>query len=279
MAVGRRPKVNVMSQTDERQPNPAIDVTQSPAFAAAVDAKAAILAQAAVDKAMAPILERLAALPNAPAADLSGDVGAQSLFRQMALAIAEISDQGTNRKRVAPEILAQRARSHSFMIEAILEAKRAHEEEGVERPFYRAIGKMYLNERFIEPFTVDAATKKPVPIEFYWSGVPNEVMRPLNSAAEEIFRHFRDSIGSVDKVQEQTAMWISAGGLVIKGEGPARRAVGSFDESGHPAPSLPSFEDDLSFTGGQNDPTKPFVNVLGSVAPAARQNYADKRAH
>lgn len=276
MAAGRRPKVNVMSQSSERQNDQETsDLTQSPEFVAAV----AAATQAAVDKAMAPIMENLAKIGAAPAAPGGAEYDAKTLFSQMALAIAEISDQGTNRKRVAPEILAQRARSHALMIEAIIEAKRAHDEDREERPLYRAIGKMYLNERFIEPFTLDPATKKPVPVELYWSGVPNEVMRPLNSAAERIYAHFRDSIGSVNKVQEQTETWISAGGLVIKGEGPARRSVGGMDEAGRPAPSLPSFDDDLSIAGGQSDPTKPFINVLGSVAPSARQNFADKRAN
>ena len=277
MAAGRRPKVNVMTTQNEPQPNEAakpVD-TSSPEFQTAV----AFASQAAVDKAMGPVNEMLARIAAAqPSATTGAEYDAQKLFSQMALAIAEISDQGTNRKRVAPEILAQRTRSHALMIEAIIEAKRAHDERGEERPKYRAIGKMYLNERFIEPFTQDPATKKPVPVELYWSGVPNEVMRPMNAVADGIFKHFRDSIGSVDKTQEQTALWISAGGLVIVGEGPARRAVGEMDESGRPAPSLPAFDDDLSIPG-QTDPTKPFVQVLGSVAPAARQNYADMRGN
>ena len=157
---------------------------ETPAFEAAV--------AAAVDARMDAFFAQMKDRPAAPEGD------AQSLFRQMALAIAEISDQGTNRKRVAPEVLAARAAAHERMVAAIMEAKRAHEREGAERPKYRAIGKMYLNERFIEPFVVDPATKRPKPVEFRWSGVPNEVMRPINGPAEKIYKHFLSSIGSVD---------------------------------------------------------------------------------
>lgn len=267
MAVGRRPKVNLMTQSNERQPNTQ-DFTQTPEFTTAV--------ASAVDKALGPILERLAAIGETPAASTPGGADLESFFRQMALSIAEISDQGTQRKRVAPEILAQRAKSHGLMIDAILEAKRLHDEFGEERPKYRAIGKMYLNERFIEPFTIDPGTKKAVPVELYWSGVPNEVMRPLNDAAEGIYRHFRDSIGSTEKVVTQAQTWISAGGLVIIGEPPARRSVGSFNEAGNPAAPASPFSDDLDVVGSPGDPNKPLVNVLGTVAPAARQNYQDR---
>lgn len=263
----RQPKVNVMSQ-DPTQPPAAVDITQTPEFSLAVSA--------AVGKAMAPIMESLAKL-NAPAPAAPGQpADLESFFRQMALSIAEISDQGTSRKRVAPEILAQRAKSHDLMIEAILDADREHKENGAERPYYRAIGKMYLNERFIEPFVVDPGTKKPVAVEFYWSGVPNEVMRPLNAAAEKIFEHFRDSIGSFDKVAETKALWITAGGLVIKGEGPERRAVGSVDAAGRPVET--PFKDDLVIMdGGLLDPNASRVAVLGTVAAPARQNIAERR--
>lgn len=229
---------------------------------------------AAVDARMEAFFERFAKQQGAPAPVVDGD--AQSLFRQMALAIAEISDQGTNRKRVAPEVLAARAAAHERMVKAILEAKRAHEEGRAERPKYRAIGKMYLNERFIEPFVVDPATKRPKSVEFRWSGVPNEVMRPLNAPAEEIFKHFLASIGSVVKEEVATPMWITAGGLVIEGEGPVSKSGRQRSGQG-----FGGFGDDLEVEQpNASDPTKPWINVLGTVAAPARQNMSDieKRA-
>jgi hypothetical protein len=235
-----------------------------PGQAATQDFEAAVAA--AVDARMEGFLERL----TKKQAESAGAGDSQSMFREMALAIAEISDQGTNRKRVAPEILAARSSAHERMVAAIIEAKRAHEEDGAERPKYRATGKMYFNERFIEPFVVDPATKRPKPVEFRWSGVPNEVMRPLNKPAEEIYKHFLASIGSTAKVVAEKPVWLTAGGLVIEGESPRRREVSS------PRP----FDDDLEVETNANDPTKPFINVLGTVAAPARQNIgeAEKRA-
>jgi len=173
-------------------------------------------------------------------------------------------------------VLAARAAAHERMVAAILEAKRAHEEGRGERPKYRAIGKMYLNERFIEPFVVDPATKRPKSVEFRWSGVPNEVMRPLNKPAEEIFKHFLASIGSVVKEDVATPMWITAGGLVIEGEGPVSKS--GRKRSGR---DFDGFGDDFEVEQpNASDPTKPWINVLGTVAAPARQNMSEieKRA-
>jgi hypothetical protein len=251
--------------TQQADTGPTVTGNPAPDFEAAV--------AAAVDARMEAFFERIAKQQGAaPAAE--GD--AQTLFRQMALAIAEISDQGSNRKRVAPEVLAARAKAHERMVEAILEAKRAHEEGRAERPKYRAIGKMYLNERFIEPFVVDPVTKRPRSVEFRWSGVPNEVMRPLNKPAEEIFKHYLASLGSVVKEDVATPMWITAGGLVIEGEGPISKS--GRKRSGQ---DFGDFGEDLEVDQpNASDPTKPWINVLGTVAAPARQNMADiaKRA-
>jgi hypothetical protein len=228
----------------------------TPDFEAAVSA--------AVEAKFAEMMKSLAPeqRPSLPA----GDGDTQTLFRQMALAIAEISDQGTNRKRVAPDVLAARAAAHERMVAAILEAKRAHEEHGEERPKYSLTGKTYLNERFLEPWVLDPATKKSRQREIRWSGVPNEAMRPLNAAAREIYTHFLASIGSVAKEEAVKPVWMTAGGLVIEGEGPQRRQVS--------APGLGGFSEDLDDLNA-SDPTKPFINVLGTVAAPARQNFAD----
>lgn len=273
--MGRRPRMNIVTTTptetkqtggaaapvEKAQPPRPADFIGTPEFAEAVSA--------AVSAQMAPVMEKLAAMNMSP---VPGDEGAQSLFRQMALAIAEISDQGTNRKRVAPEVLAARAAAHDRMVKAILAAKGEHERDPkVQRPLYRAIGKMYLNERFIEPFVMDPATKKAKSVEFYWSGVPNEVMRPVNPVAEEIFGHFLESIGSVAREKSPTPVWVTAGGLVIKGEGPQRRSPMSEGRS-------PVF-DDLEIVDEFNasDPTKQNINVLGTIAAPARQNFAEIR--
>src|SRR5271157_2329418 len=52
-------------------------------------------------------------------ASKTASTGDDGLVERLALAIADISDQGTNRKRVAPEILAQRAKAHVKMVELL----------------------------------------------------------------------------------------------------------------------------------------------------------------
>lgn len=194
------------------------------------------------------------------------DAGSAGMFRQMALAIAEISDQGTSRKRVAPEVMEQRKQAHDRMVDIILLSK----ERGLS-PEYRLIAKTYLNERFIEPFKVGPGGK-PEPVEIIWDGIPNEAMRPINDIAREIYKEFRLSIGSYEQQVKETAHWVSNRGLVIKGEGPvtpqamkAKETLESMD-----------FKDGLEFKT-QNDPTAPFVSVLGTVAPPARQNFNGER--
>ena len=252
---GRRPRVE--SQPAMPETEIATPLTETSEFKIAV--------KAAVDDAMGPILAALAQLKGQEQPQ-EATAPADTMFRQLALAIAEISDQGTNRKRVAPEILAARARAHERMVDAILSAKRAHEQDDAPRPLYRAIAKMYLNERFIEPWIMDPSTKRPKPVEFYWSGPPNPAMRPLNEPATEIFRHYSDSLGSLAVEKEVTASWVTAGGLVIKGEGPASL-------KGRHSGQKPVFDDDLAVVDN-NDPESPFISVLGTVQPPARRGAA-----
>ena len=204
---------------------------------------------------------------------------ATALFSKMALAIAEISDQGTSRKRVAPEILAQRARSHEQAVGLIIKARekvieaRAKNDKAAEAkwlPEYRVISKIYFNERLIEPFR-RLADKTVANNEIVWTGMPNEALRPINDVAKEIYEAFRASIGSTEKLAtaDNRPVWITAQGLVVKGDPPKRRE--GFTEQ------LPDFKDDLSIAHDNNDPTAPFVNVLGTIASPARQNFAEKK--
>lgn len=180
-----------------------------------------------------------------------------SMFDRMAMAIAEISDQGTARKRVAPEVLAQRARARERMIKLILKAR----DEGAE-PEYRLVAKTYLSERFIEPWMPGPA-KQPIPTEIVWKGEPNQAMRPLNEVARHIYAAFQESIGTQEglKGMDNRPFYMTPGGVVVKGDPrPQRREI--------PDDLL---ADDLKLTN-QKDPTAPFVHVLGTVASPARQN-------
>ena len=198
-----------------------------------------------------------------------------SFARQMAMAIAEIADQDVNKpKRVPPEEMAKRARARSQMDEAIAVARRKAEDyktttgqkrdPGPDAPLYLATGKSCLDDRLVEPFEVDLATKKPYPVTFIWMGAPNEAMRPVNEAAKEIFGFFTESIGGkTEIVAAQAQSWISAGGLVIQGihGTPVNRV----------APNPEELAGDLYQRGpGQFDPRRSELNILGTIAEPAR---------
>ncbi len=180
-----------------------------------------------------------------------------SMFDRMAMAIAEISDQGTARKRVAPEVLAARARAHERMVKLLNAAR-----ENGDEPEYRLVAKTYLSERFIEPF-MPGPDKRPIPTEIIWKGAPNQAMRPLNAVASAIYAAFQESVGTQEglKGMDNRPFYMTPGGVTVKGD---------------PLPQRRAIPDDLLDEGlrltNQKDPSAPFVRVLGTVAAPARQN-------
>ena len=223
--------------------------TDTPQFKEAVAEAAA--------KAAAEAIAALSKAGSLGAAGLNED--ATRLFSQMALAIAEISDQGSNRKRVAPAILAEREASYRRCVALVTEAqhkvKQAREKgdkaaETKWLPEYRLIAKVALNERLIEPFR-RMPDKTVAANEIVWTGIPNEAMRPINATADN-----RPHI-------------VTAGGLVVKGDPPKRREGFSED--------VPRFNDDLEIKHDINDPSAPFVHVLGTIASPAKQNVQENQ--
>lgn len=199
--------------------------------------------------------------------NLGVDEATKSFFSTMALSIAEISDQGTQRKRVAPEILARRAAAAERCEKLIAEAR----EQGL-KPEYRVTSKIYFNERLIEPYRRE--DKKVVPQEIIWTGMPNEALRPLNKIAEDIYQAYRESIGSTEKLRSITGRHggstaidnrpysVTPNGLVVKGEISPKLVVGNGETEAL----------------DNNDPNAPEVRVLGTVAPPAKRNFADPAA-
>ena len=126
-----------------------------------------------------------------------------STMRQLALAIAEINDQGANRKRVAPEIMEQRKGEFDRMNRLILEYLARDE-----MPTYELTRAVYLAEELVEPTYTDRDhVMRRTQIE--WAGIPNEAMSPLNEPARAIHTAFMGWIGgptpnvarAVDKFQ------------------------------------------------------------------------------
>jgi hypothetical protein len=253
----------------EAAKNDARNITETPEFKAALDA--------ALAKAVPEIVAQIAK-QGAPIGAGSNEE-ATALFSKMALAIAEISDQGSNRKRVAPEVLAQRAAAKERCIrliddarEHVLEARRQKDGkvEAKWLPEYRVVAKIYFNERFIEPFK-RLPDKTIASNEIVWTGIPNEALRPINDIAKKIYAEFRLSIGSTEKLatSDNRPVYITAQGLVVKGDPPKRRE-GLTQE-------LPAFAEEMDLKHDNNDPSAPFINVLGTIAAPAKQNFAERK--
>ncbi len=132
-------------------------------------------------------------------------------MEQLAMQFAILADQGTGRKRVAPEVMVQRARAHEDM-EALIEAAKAAGEE----PVYRLVSFVHLGEVKISPIWVDR-DRNQQSTEIGWDGIPNEAMIPVNEPAKAIHEAFLTSIGA-EKPREMGKIKVTAGGLnIIKG--------------------------------------------------------------
>lgn len=195
------------------QPEQTSSVTGTPEFRNAV--------AAAKDEIRVQILADLARMrneagPESSSSRISGPAE-QSWSEALAMAIANISDQGTSRKRVAPEILKAREDARVLMMQRIRDARA----NGL-TPSYQVRSKIYLGEQLIEPmFTSADHIARPTEID--WGGIPNEAMKPTNDAAQGIFDAFMASIGSSEKIVEEGPLHVTPGGVVVHGRAPARR--------------------------------------------------------
>lgn len=145
----------------------------------------------AVAAATEDLLGKLAeARQAAGTAPQSGD---QTLVRQLAMAIAEVSDPGNQRKRVSPEVMESRRLAHERMNTLILDfAARG------EMPEYELTRAVYLAEELVAETYVDRdhVTRR---TRIEWAGVPNEAMVPYNEPARQIHGEFMASIGGATK--------------------------------------------------------------------------------
>lgn len=244
-------RVKPVSETEKS----AID-TQSPEFKAAVaEALQGLIPE--IVKEFANV--RPASIPEAD--DNS------AIFNGLAMAIATLTDQGTGQKRVAPEVVAHRSRERERMGKLIMAARERTEKEGAPFPQYRALNKLYLNERKIEPFRRENNVL--IPVVFGWGGVPSEYMYPMDDTAKEIFTAFLNSIGST--IEGPSAMekplWATPSGLIIQGEAPVSLKQAPTDLTRKFADGL-----DLKLP---NDPRAKEIHILGTIHPPAKTNEFD----
>ena len=175
----------------------------------------------AVAMATADLTARLAAKRAEAGSDSSP--GDASVIRQLALSFAEIADQGSNRKRVAPEVMEHRRTARERMETLVLD----YAAQGI-LPEYELTRAVYLAEELVAPTYTDRDhVMRRTRIE--WPGVPNEGMLPHNDAARNIYGAFLESIGGATKnVTRETAALAnkeSTGGLKVLHKPDVREAA------------------------------------------------------
>lgn len=240
--------------------------------------------KAALKEAVAEALKGFA-----PAAAQSAmPEGAMGLFREMALAIAEMTHQGDKRSRpVDPKVLMAREAAQKELNEALHQVALARkaaadkkydsEEERDEAiravtPRYRCIAMCVLDDVMIVPWKRNDATKKMEPVPFYWAQEPNDAMIPLNDLAKEIHKLFRRSRGARSDIEKRSVKpaWATDRGLIIEGgTPPARREIETRDAV------MRDRDSDLDIPEAI-DPSAPFVHVLGTKHAPAQKNYEGK---
>jgi hypothetical protein len=223
--------------------------------------------KAAVQQAASDALKEL--LPTLKAArktqGTESEASDPTWMRALAMEISQLTDQGTGRKRVAPEVLQARQAAREKMTKLIIEARASRK-----LATYRVRGKCLLADRVVEPFWIASDhTAKPTIID--WDGVPNEAMVPESKAAKAIHAAFMESIGSSARVVPEDALAITPGGLVVHGgaasisSGKRQVQQAEAKQTGEPS------ETGLNIHH-KNEPGR-YVEkrILGSIAEPARQ--------
>lgn len=233
-------------------------LVETPAFQEAV--------ASAVEQATQKILADIAAAAQSAPASSSPTVFDASA---LAMAIAELTDQGSGMKRTPPEVIASRNAAANRMRQLLLDAN----SRGVV-PTYRLVAKTVLptpdGETLIEPLQRgrDNIVR---PTKIRWALVPNLAMDPADEWSERIMATFRESIGNQAPSEAGVNLNISLTdqGHVVSGGAIQQRKDRSADRPNFGA--LVIDEEGNPFTNNNGGPAYTDVQVLGSIAPPARQ--------
>ena len=262
--------VKQMTETAETK----LDVTETPEFKAAIE-KERSLFRAEMDAFKSAALDEFR-----KASGQSPNVDMASVISTLALEIGKVSDQGTDRKRVAPEELVAREKAWNAMGDLLTAAQAKPQKEW---PRYKLIAKIQMLDRVIDPQQrLDDNSYGDT--EILHCGIPNTAMRPINEAAKEIFRHFVRALGGskeANQVAPVQPTWTTAKGTVIVGASPATIKAHGHERMGEPIviDDDASMEADIarSFPGGRppqsiistTDKNATRIPVLGSIAEPA----------
>lgn len=239
-------------------------ITDSLEFKAAVAAEVAKASAGLIQAEVAKIIDSL----KGQSSDASSSD--KRFAETLALAFAQLNEQGNGRKYVDPKVLRERQEARDLMRQLIIAARK----EGIV-PSYRVTAKTLLDNQVVEPFWVDKShTAQSTEID--WPGVPNEALIPLNESAKGIHGAFLASIGSrpasvlgaVPDATMDMEYGTTAGGLVVKA-GAIPRANRRPSE-GRP---LSDVQGEGLALHHRNEPGR-YVEkrVLGSIAEPARQS-------
>jgi len=262
------------------------DITQMPEFQMEL-AKATAEIH---DRIMAEVSALLSKKESRPDSD---DSEIHKLARAIAASNAEMADQGTSRKRVAPEILEARMQSDRLM-HKLLEAAQTLPKG--ERPLYRVRSKGYFGDRLIEPYQ-RLGGGKVVPTQVTFMSSPNLALEPLNKAAVAIYAAFIGTIsggdqtingyGSVPDPLGAKPFWMTNNGAVISAPTATAREHGMIME---PEPislddmrrETPDVGDGRRLGGAVeiisvDDPRATKIPVLGTIAPPAVRGSISSR--
>lgn len=176
------------------------------------------LIDAALERQQSAVLELLTEREAAPVAVAgTSDAG---FARELAMHIAQLTDQESGRKRLSPEVVEARRLAQERMVDLILAAR----VRGME-PVYTLKHKVYLDEVLIDPLWRDKAAGNAVKsTEIGWPGVPNLAMTPLNDVAIAIYDAYLASMGHSEAPQTMDRLTVTANGLtVVSGRQPMPR--------------------------------------------------------
>lgn len=206
---------------------------------------------------------QIAAIPTAPVVNLvqphsaEGDKGFASA---LALAIANLSSQGTNKAPyVPPEVVDGWKSAQQRMVELIVSARAEGSTDLSRMPRYRVTKPQYLNETKIEPQWHDKSNNRMADTEIYWDEVPNQGMEPINETALAIYAEFRLSIGEAEVVRKDSPTpWVRTDKRLFKGMSPEQREK-NFGASTH----------DPRVSGAGAPTTGKHIHLLGTVSQPA----------
>jgi len=207
--------------------------------------------------------------------------------RMIAASTAEMADQGTYRKRLAPEVLEARAQATKRLYELLDKAQAL---TGKNRPLYRVRSKCYLGDRLIEPFQ-RGFKGEITPTHIYFMSQPSLGMEPVNDVAKEIYAAFQGTmLGGESMINGKPTpdalaarpLWMTKNGAVLATPTATAREHGMVIE---PDPlDIPSTG--LGPNVGQqveivsvDDPRATKIPVLGTIAaPAVRGTSSPRLA-